>query len=314
MKFENKTPDQLRDLLQRSAEGEQDELARVWELAGNEPQGERVVDVDAAVEQFERRLKAGRPDRPAIRRSRSAIPGWKMFASFVVLALIGGWLMLQPVEQIAPVGGMTTVGLPDGSEVTLHGGSELSYRGKFWLGDRKVHLVGEGFFDIQPASQPFIVETHNAAVHVLGTAFNVQAWPGEIEQTSLAVTEGSVNFFSIRSPDQGVVVTKGEASRVVGSAVPVPAFPANVALHALWMEGGFASIDRPLGELFSLLSYRFDIELDIAPDVALEDTLTWIQPALTSPGEAFADVCKIANCVYQLQGQKHLISRVEAQE
>ena len=313
MKFENKTPDQLRDLLQRSAADEQDELARVWALTGDEPMGKRDVDIEAAVQQFERRLKGGRADRPAIRRSRSVFTGWKVFASFVVLALVGSWLSLQPVEQTAPVGSMTTVALPDGSQVTLNGGSSLSYNGKLWLGDRKVQLVGEGFFDIKPANQPFIVETHNAAVRVLGTTFNVQAWPGEVEQTSLAVTEGSVNFFSIESSDQGVVVTEGEASHVVGNAAPLPAFPANVALNALWMEGGFASIDRPLGELFNLLSFRFDIELTIAPDVTLDDTLTWIQPVLASPGEAFSDVCKIANCLYQQQGKMHLITRAEAQ-
>jgi len=77
--------------------------------------------------------------------------------------------------------------LPDGSKVILNQGSKLEYSDSF-AGKhlREVYLTGEAFFDIvHDASRPFVVRTGRISTTVLGTAFNVKAYP---EQNDITVT------------------------------------------------------------------------------------------------------------------------------
>jgi ferric-dicitrate binding protein FerR (iron transport regulator) len=84
--------------------------------------------------------------------------------------------------------------LPDGSSVWLNAGSKLTFDGYFSRKNRKVFLEGEGYFDVVKTKIPFYVNVAGATVKVLGTAFNVKAYPDEriIETT---VARGTVQVF-----------------------------------------------------------------------------------------------------------------------
>jgi transmembrane sensor len=70
--------------------------------------------------------------------------------------------------------------LPDGSVVTLNGGSKIEICKDFGISSRNINLVGEAFFDVKHNKDlPFIVHTPAMDIKALGTAFNVKAYPGE---------------------------------------------------------------------------------------------------------------------------------------
>jgi transmembrane sensor len=77
--------------------------------------------------------------------------------------------------------------LPDGSVVTLNGGSKMSISVNYGISSRDIYLQGEAFFDVKHnKSLPFIVHTAAMDIKALGTAFNVNAYLGEkITETSL---------------------------------------------------------------------------------------------------------------------------------
>lgn len=78
------------------------------------------------------------------------------------------------------------VTLPDGSTVVLHAGSTINYPSKFTAKTREIALVGEAYFDIKHDSKrPFIIHTGKVRTTVLGTAFDIKAWP---EQKSIIVS------------------------------------------------------------------------------------------------------------------------------
>jgi transmembrane sensor len=105
--------------------------------------------------------------------------------------------------------------LPDGSTVILNSGSTLDYPLSFEGKNlREVTLKGEGFFDIKhDPIKPFIVRTENLTTTVLGTAFNVRAFP-EDENITVTVTRGKVRVSDARktlgvlTPDQQIVFHK----------------------------------------------------------------------------------------------------------
>jgi transmembrane sensor len=77
-------------------------------------------------------------------------------------------------------GQKTTVGLPDGSVVSVNALSEVAFNEKGWNNDRTIALEGEAFFDVAKGKK-FVVSTPSGEVAVLGTEFNVKQRGGYFE-------------------------------------------------------------------------------------------------------------------------------------
>lgn len=91
-----------------------------------------------------------------------------------------------------PVGGQYQVVLPDGSKVWLNSASSLYFPSAFAGNERIVELTGEAYFEVAKNQQkPFRVKADKATVEVLGTHFNVMAYPNEGQPTA-TLLEGSV--------------------------------------------------------------------------------------------------------------------------
>jgi ferric-dicitrate binding protein FerR (iron transport regulator) len=85
-----------------------------------------------------------------------------------------------------------TIHLPDGSRVILKADSKLHYPSAFTGTTREVSLEGEGYFDIQHnPKQPFLVHAGKITTRVLGTAFDIKAYPAD-NTVEITVTRGRV--------------------------------------------------------------------------------------------------------------------------
>lgn len=84
-------------------------------------------------------------------------------------------------EVTAPIGSKSKVTLPDGTKIWLNAGSTIRYSGDFNKINREIKLEGEAYFDVtKNKNMPFIVHTlSNINIRVLGTAFNLKAYPHE---------------------------------------------------------------------------------------------------------------------------------------
>jgi transmembrane sensor len=98
----------------------------------------------------------------------------------------GGEFKFDYVKTTGP-GERKSFQLPDGSKVMLNAGSSLSLAKNFNISTREIQLVGEAFFDVSHnARKPFIIHTSLIDVKVLGTVFNVKAYPTDkVTETSL---------------------------------------------------------------------------------------------------------------------------------
>ena len=97
-------------------------------------------------------------------------------------------------EVVAPLGSKTSINLADGTKVWLNAGSRLKYPVNFSQNSRDVYLEGEAYFNVaKQKSRKFIVHTSELNIKVLGTEFNVKAYPEEktIETT---LVRGSVTI------------------------------------------------------------------------------------------------------------------------
>ncbi|WP_341835412.1 FecR family protein [Chitinophaga pollutisoli] len=121
-------------------------------------------------------------------------------AALITIVATGTWLLYPSGSAQAPAmqGQQTArsevrrLSLPDGTLVWLNTASNLRYAEDFGQEDRTVYLSGEAYFDVaQDGGKPFIIHTGHISTTVLGTAFNIRAYPGQ-EDVTVAVSSGKV--------------------------------------------------------------------------------------------------------------------------
>ena len=155
-----------------------------------------------------------------------------------------------------PRGGEFQLTLEDGSRVWLNAGSRLRYPVAFGGEERRVELEGEAYFEVEhEEGRPFRVEVGGELVEVLGTAFDVKAYPGERRYTTLV--SGRVK---VRS-DEGeeVVLAPGEWRVADDEGWRVEAV--DVEKVTSWRTGMFVLEDQTLEEVMDQLGrwYSFTV-------------------------------------------------------
>ena len=109
-------------------------------------------------------------------------------------------IVLQGFE--APEGHRTEAVLSDGTMICLNSGSKLEILSS-GDGERRVRLIGEAYLDVaHNEDRPFILETSEMEVKVLGTSFDVSTY-GNIH--SVVLVEGSVEVSNTGSPEKTVI-------------------------------------------------------------------------------------------------------------
>lgn len=204
---------ELRDWEQQSTDNQQeaDSLREAWDWGGRYEDA-LSPDVDAGWKRFKDRMDADRRDQkvPSVpahppREAKRVSLGFSRF--LLRAAAVGAVLLsltfvaknyLQPSNRPFVVsttdGQQEKVELTDGSVVWLNENSQLTFSNPNNRTERRVQLQGEAFFDVQRnPDKPFVIETGDAQVEVLGTSFNVRAVPGEA-MTEVAVKTGKVAF------------------------------------------------------------------------------------------------------------------------
>ena len=151
--------------------------------------------------------------------------------------------------------------LPDGSTVILNAGSTLEYPQAFDGDVREVTLRGEGFFDIQhDVEKPFVVHTGKVKTTVLGTAFNIRAYPYQSDIT-VTVKRGKVRvsddkqIFGIVNPDQQITFNKNQ------ELVQQKAVDSHEVIS--WVERDIYFEDITIGQAVNQLEKRFGVTINL---------------------------------------------------
>src|SRR5690606_13935532 len=111
------------------------------------------------------------------------------------------------LQLTTPKGGTYQMILPDGTRVWLNAGSTIKYPDHFSSDNRTIELEGEAFFAARGLSAtPLIVKSQGQEVAVLGTEFNIAAYPGEKEIKTTLVTGSARVTAHIGSRDQSLVL------------------------------------------------------------------------------------------------------------
>jgi ferric-dicitrate binding protein FerR (iron transport regulator) len=233
--------------------------------------------------------------KPAVENKRRTVSPpkryWYYAAAAVALLLIGSAIWLFKPDQIeTPYMAQTerheqrTVTLPDGTQVTLNGGSTLACADDFGKKDRRISFEGEGVFEVQKdAGKPFVIQVGDYSVTVLGTHFNLSAYQQDNAYT-LALIEGSVK---VKYLQDSVMMQPNELLRFDRQTSTFEKEPFQASTADAWTQGRLEFDNILLQDLASKLERQYDVTIEFEnPQIASEQVYISI-----SVEQSFADVC-----------------------
>ncbi len=207
-------------------------------------------------------------------------PLLKIAAVVLILAGLGAvaYLKLNPkpaaeMVQLNTVNEANTLvkTLADGSVIYIAQNSLFSFPQEFLSGTRQVGLKGEAFFDVVPSpGKPFIIETEEVLIEVLGTAFNVKTQNGE--GFKLSVDRGKVKVTLKADPSGGETVLAGEQISVVKNSLVKSKFVAGEA--SSWYKQRMHFKDEPLCNIIPVVNRNFNTTFVLADSETGKHRLT----------------------------------------
>ncbi|MHA4893579.1 FecR family protein [Pedobacter sp. PWIIR3] len=157
-----------------------------------------------------------------------------------------------------PKGGQYQVDLPDGTRAWLNAASSLTYPTAFNGTERKVEVSGEVYFEVAvDKHKPFKVESAGQTIVVLGTHFNVTAYPDE-QLTRTSLLEGSVKVIGAKKT---VVIVPGQETVLNHSSkeISLRNFDADDVLA--WRQGYFQFNNEDIRSIMRKLSRWYDLDV-----------------------------------------------------
>ncbi len=161
-----------------------------------------------------------------------------------------------------PRGGEYKLTLSDGTKVWLNAETELTYPVAFAGDHRTVKLQGEAYFDVtHNPEKPFIVESGNQCIEVLGTSFNVSAYQTD-EQIVTTLVEGKVNVSVEQNHQMKSVVLRPEEQLVNElESNELKVYEVDTYTYTSWKDGRFVFRNETLEHMMTQLARWYQVDV-----------------------------------------------------
>ncbi|MCL4482376.1 MAG: FecR domain-containing protein [Bacteroidetes bacterium] len=216
-------------------------------------------------------------------------------------------------EVVIPYGKKSQLVLEDGTKVWLNAGSRMAFPTKFIGKKREVFLEGEAYFEVAHNKDlPFIVNTNDISVKVLGTKFNLSAYKSDqLDETVLlegkvVVSEKSAFGFmkgeTILAPNQKASYDK-EHKHISVKNEP------NVELAIAWTEGWFNFSRQNLEDVLNKLQRYYNVQFVFDSDFSTADLITGKLDLKDSIEQVMLALGDVANIQFRIKGDKIYIEK-----
>jgi len=174
---------------------------------------------------------------------------------------------LQELNTIStPKGGQYKIVLPDKSKVWINASTTLKYAALNFKENRYLELDGEAYFEVaKDKNHPFQVQTKNQTLRVLGTAFNLNAYPDEVE-TITTLKSGLVALqyaqdYKQQAHLQPIQIHPGEQSVLQNQSARFSTTEIQVDDVIAWKNGKFVFDSESLPSIMRKLARWYNVEV-----------------------------------------------------
>jgi len=161
-----------------------------------------------------------------------------------------------------PYGKRFDIILSDSTQIYLNSGSKLKYPVQFLKGrQRQVFLEGEAFFEVAHDSEhPFLVNTQELGIEVLGTRFNVSNYD-EDQDTDVVLVNGSLQLGALENldSDNRVLLKPGYKASFNKSEKNFSAEVVNTSVYTSWVKGQIVFRNSPFENIIQKLERHYNV-------------------------------------------------------
>lgn len=195
------------------------------------------------------------------------------------------------MERSAAKGQTVFLELPDGTKVWLNADSKLSYSGGAKETGRKVTLSGEAYFEVAPhPGKPFVIHTGNLRTEVLGTSFNVKAYPDN-NKAEVTVLTGKV---AVTAPGHKTVhVVPGQKVVFNKSGMDLEAQEVNASASIGWKSGKMIYRGAEVREVLADIERKYNTKVIYTKEIGSCTITADFQNE--APGKVLAVLAKLIN-------------------
>lgn len=230
---------------------------------------------DKAWEKVDNKIHTNKIEREFKFRKIILSPGFRIAAVFFAFVLlISSYLLwispsakIEMLEISSADQVMNKVELPDGTIVSLNSNTKIVYPEKFDRTNREVTIEGEAFFEVKPNKRkPFIIHAGKAQIQVLGTSFNVSAYP-ELKQVEVIVETGKVqvsNKVAKTEQTNELILIPGDRGTLIYSSNSLLKTTNQDPNFLSWKTRHLIFKSTSLGEVIRNLEKVYKVEIHLA--------------------------------------------------
>lgn len=202
-----------------------------------------------------------------------------------------------------PAGGQYQVVLPDGTHVWLNSSSWLRFPVHFASKERRVELSGEAYFEVQhDPGAPFRISSLRQDIEVLGTQFNVHAYPDE-SNIRTTLVDGAVRV----TADGKSVSLRPKEQADLGDGLHVS--QADVEAAVAWKNGYFRCVDQPLDIIMKQVSRWYNVKVTYEDEKMKEETFGVLSNKFSNISVLLKMMEKTGNAKFTVNGATVVVSR-----
>lgn len=196
--------------------------------------------------------------------------------------------------------------LSDGTTVMMNADSKLIFPTRFNGKERTVKLIGEAYFKVsKDRAHPFIVYTDKVKTRVLGTEFNLRAYP--TSETNVTLIEGSVMVNDNRTNHEIELKPGQNATLRDNHDFDITAVDTDYYIQ--WKEGYFYFDNLPLVEVMKELGRWYNIDIEITSNSLMSYRLHFIAERNASIDQVIENLNNFSYLSAIKEGNKIIISK-----
>ncbi|RKD89683.1 FecR family protein [Mangrovibacterium diazotrophicum] len=164
-------------------------------------------------------------------------------------------------QLLIPYGNRSKIVLSDSTVIWLNAGSRLIYPTTFKGEKREVFLFGEAFFQVSKDKEhPFIISTNDLSIKVLGTQFNVSAYP-EDQVVQTVLTEGRVSIKKNKAGlfEKEVVLNPGQMASFNKESSETKVVDVDPVYYVIWKDGTLKFTNEDLSRVIKKLERFYNV-------------------------------------------------------
>lgn len=208
-------------------------------------------------------------------------------------------------QLVVPRGKRTSLTLSDGTKLWLNSGSRAIYPAVFNKKEREIFIEGEAYLEVaHDATKPFFVVTNQIHVKVLGTKFNVSAYPDDAA-ASVVLVEGSVQATVdskkvTMKPNQLLTYEKNTKMTELEETDVLP--------YTSWKDGWMYCEKESMEAIATKLSRFYNVRIEFKDIKSKELTLTGKLDLKTECADIFKAISSTAPISYEIQNDVIILS------